>query len=120
MSDEERYAAAWRDRRRRFLVFKTVQIAGAGIVLGTLSLGTIHLLSPQQAIVAFPAFFIVYGVAGVWLNRFRCPRCGRLYYWSLKLKGAFERQKNWRDCHHCGLHQDALPNSPTNWEPFSN
>lgn len=47
--------------------------------------------------------------AGVWLNRFRCPRCGKLYYWRWELKGYTVREKRWSDCRYCGLHQDELP-----------
>ena len=44
-------------------------------------------------------------IAAVWVNRFRCPRCGKPYYWRLHQT----RLKNWRDCRHCGLAQGAIP-----------
>jgi hypothetical protein len=90
------------------LVFKTTQIAGIAIILGVAYLlsiypGTRYLLLP------LPAWFIAYIAAGVWLNRFRCPRCRKLYYWRLELKGYMRRLEKWRDCRHCGLAQDAVP-----------
>jgi hypothetical protein len=91
-------------------VFKTIQFAGIPILLGAVyGSSTYGGRSRLLPLLAIPAWFVAYMVAGIWLNRFVCPCCGKLYYWRWKLKGALERQKNWRDCHHCGLHQDALP-----------
>jgi predicted RNA-binding Zn-ribbon protein involved in translation (DUF1610 family) len=93
----ESYAAARRDQRRRMLVFKTIQIAFFPIILSAAFLSLSRSL-PRQ-----------------WLNRFRCPRCGNLYYWRLQWQGYMDRQKKWRDCRHCGLAQDrnraSQPNS---------
>ena len=90
------------------LVFKTIQIAFIPLLL-VLALMSKYERAPSNAMVAIPVWFIGYMATGVWLNRFRCPRCGKLYYWRVQLKGAMERQKKWRDCHWCGLPQDALP-----------
>jgi predicted RNA-binding Zn-ribbon protein involved in translation (DUF1610 family) len=106
----ERYGAAWRDRRLRMCVFKAVQISFFPMILIIWYLFSIHPES-RRLILAFPAWFIGYMAAGIWLNRFRCPRCGQLYYWRVKLKGSMERQERWRDCHHCGLQQDQCPST---------
>jgi hypothetical protein len=87
------------------LIFKTTLIAFFPILFGAAFLN----LQRQGVLVVFPVWFIAYIVAGVWLNRFQCPRCGKLYYWRREWKGSIERQKHWRDCHHCGLPQDAEP-----------
>ena len=102
---EEYYATAWRDRRRRMAVFKTVQISFFPLVFVLWFLSSIY---PQwgKLIVLFPVWLVAYMIAGIWLNRFKCPRCGKLYYWRVQLKGSFERGMRWRDCHHCGLRQD--------------
>ena len=107
----ERYAAAWRDRKRRFFVFKTVQLSMFALVFVLfLAAGNHpHVSSGVVVLPVFGGWFITYMVAGVWLNRFRCPRCGKLYYWRWELKGSVERQKRYRDCHYCGLKQDQMP-----------
>jgi hypothetical protein len=104
----EHYAEAWQDRRRRMVVFKTVQISFFPMILVLWYLSSIH---PEwrRLILAIPAWFITYMAAGVWLNRFRCPRCGQLYYWRAQLKGSMQRQRKWRDCRYCGLQQDQCP-----------
>ncbi|MGA9471993.1 MAG: hypothetical protein WBV36_05990 [Terriglobales bacterium] len=95
-----RYAAAWRDRRRRMLVFAVVSNAVVPVLF---VVAYFHLrLNPLLFI---SAFLIAFAIAAVWVNRFRCPRCGKLYYW----KWRQTRLKNWRDCRHCGLAQDAVP-----------
>jgi YD repeat-containing protein len=114
--DAARYAAAWQDRRRRMLVFKTLQFAFFVIVIGFAYLSSIHSRVQINPLLALLAWYAVYTVAGVWLNRFRCPRCGKLYYWRLQWKGSLERQKNWRNCHYCGLAQDAGP-TPQECQP---
>jgi hypothetical protein len=113
ITEASRYSAAWRDRRRRMVVFRTVQFLLFPIVLGAEFLSSKNPCvgedSMPPVLFAFLAWILGYVIAGIWLNRFRCPRCGKLYYWRLEWKGALERQKNWRACHHCGLQQDALP-----------
>jgi len=87
-------------------VFKTIQISFCPLVV---VLAVISFCGAPASMVSIPIWFVGYMTAGVWLNRFRCPRCGKLYYWRIQLKGAVERQKRWRDCHWCALPQDALP-----------
>lgn len=104
----EYYAKAWRDRRRRMIVFKTAQISFFPLILVLWFVSSRH---PDwgRVILAVPAWFVAYMAAGVWLNLFRCPRCGRLYYWRVQLKGYTQRQARSRDCHYCGLQQDQCP-----------
>jgi hypothetical protein len=106
MTDVGLYAAAWHDRSRRMLLLKLAQIAFIPIIIACAFLSTRR---PNIALFVVPVWFVAYLIAGVWLNRFRCPRCGQLYYWRLERKGYMERQRKWRDCRHCGLHQDAEP-----------
>jgi predicted RNA-binding Zn-ribbon protein involved in translation (DUF1610 family) len=104
----EHYAQAWRSRRRRIVIFKTIQISFFAVIFVVWYLSSIH---PQwrRLILALPAWFIAYMAAGLWLNRFRCPRCGKLYYWRAQLKGSRQRQMKWRHCRYCGLQQDQDP-----------
>jgi predicted Zn-dependent protease len=107
---EERYAAAWRDRKRRFFVFRVVQLSLFALVLALWVVTRKHpYVAPRPVLFGFAVWFISYMAAGVWLNRFRCPRCGKLYYWRWELKGYTERQKRSSDCRYCGLHQDEMP-----------
>lgn len=107
---EAHYAAAWQDRRVRFFVFKAVQFSLFGLMLLLFVLTRKNPYLPSRMVLSvFAAWFIAYIAAGVWLNRFRCPRCGKLYYWRVQLKGSTQRQKRWRDCHYCGLQQDQCP-----------
>lgn len=106
----EHYSAAWRDRRVRFFVFKATQLSFFLVLFLLFLISRNHPRVPfGAAIFPFAAWFAVYIAAGIWLNRFRCPRCGKLYYWRTEWKGSVERQKRWRDCHYCGLHQDEIP-----------
>ena len=116
-SVNERYERAWRDRKRRMVVFKTTQIAGIGVIFGVLfwmwresSVSNPPALRPLLLI---PVWYLTYIIAGIWLNRFHCPRCGRLFYWRVQLKGALERQRRWRQCCYCGLLQDTDPEYPS-------
>src|ERR1700730_17600995 len=107
MTEEERYATAWRDRRRRLWLFRAMQIA-----LIPMMIGLIHLYGSQRATLLNVSVVILvplglYVIVGAWLNRFRCPRCGGLYYWNRQWKGYLHWQRDWRDCRHCGLKQDA-------------
>jgi hypothetical protein len=106
MTDLGLYAAAWRDRRRRMIIFKCVQIAFFPAVLLAAILPRRY---ASSFLAVFVVWFLLYLATGVWLNRFRCPRCGKLYYWRLERKGYMDRQRQWRDCRYCGLHQDAEP-----------
>jgi hypothetical protein len=114
MTEEARYAAAWQDRRRRMVTLRTVQLLLFPLVLSialmqSRVLPALHVSVGEAFVCAFLVWFIAYYAVGIWLNRFRGPRCGKLYYWRLELKGYMDRQRKWRDCRHCGLQQDALP-----------
>ena len=104
MTDEFRYAAAWRDHSRRMAVFRTIQLLLFPMILGAAFISSkypcAYQISMSQALVAMSTWFLAYMAAGIWLNRFRCPRCGKRYYWRVEWKGAAERQKKWRDCRH--------------------
>jgi hypothetical protein len=81
--DAARYAAAWQDRGRRMVVFKTTQISFVPILFRIAYLSSTH-PGASKLLLAIPVWFVGYMAAGVWLNRFRCPRCGKLYYWILR------------------------------------
>ena len=102
-NEVERYAAAWRDRRRRFLAY-VIELNSLWILL-LLPLFFRNLQKSDKYILVLPAWFVGNMIVGIWVNRFRCPRCGELYYFTWK----FQRTGRWRDCRHCGLAQDTVP-----------
>lgn len=117
MSSTQPYAEAWRDRRLRMAVFRVVEYSGLPIIPLSAYLSNMYRSAVPMLLV--PAWYLGFIVAGVWLNRFRCPRCGKFYYWRLermpfaeRLKVHAEQQKRWRDCRHCGLQQDVEPATP--------
>ena len=104
MNAAERYAAAWTDRRRRMVIFKATQWAFFALLLIALLVNcSIYPNLSHRFMLCFPLWFLGYMAAGVWLNRFRCPRCRKLYYWRLELKEYMTR------CRHCGLPEDTTP-----------
>jgi hypothetical protein len=93
MTGRSGYLAAWQDRRRRMAVLKAIQfsfflIPMTGWVTSS-KYPTVYQRWGRQVLLAFPAWFLAYIAAGVWLNRFRCPGCGKLYYWILQWKGLW-------------------------------
>jgi hypothetical protein len=121
MTDEaQRYAAAWKDRRRRMFGYRLafpILLLGGPLVSFRYLEGTLPPPSDRTArtIWVFGLFLFWLGLyvgVGVWLNRFRCPRCGGRYYWKFNWPPDWKGRaapKDWRDCRHCGLHQDELP-----------
>lgn len=106
MSEAASYADAWADRRRRMVTFRALQFLALPLIIGV---AYFFQREGRRGLLVVGLWLFAYFGAGVWLNRFRCPRCGKLYYWSLERKGYAERQKNWSACRHCGLHQDEVP-----------
>jgi predicted RNA-binding Zn-ribbon protein involved in translation (DUF1610 family) len=107
--DAARYAAAWNDRRRRYVAFRASWVLlPILVVLAVLSFQG-QRLSRLQVLLRIGLALIPYVAVGIWVDRFRCPRCGKLYYWSIERKKYVQKLRTWRDCRHCGLQQDALP-----------
>lgn len=116
----QRYAAAWRDRRLRMFVFKlAMPVMILGMLLSSrLLAGSLPPPSDRTArliwvLALFSFWMSIYAGVGIWLNRFRCPRCGGRYYWKWtwppSWKDHQEQAQRWQDCRHCGLHQDEVP-----------
>jgi hypothetical protein len=75
MTEQCGYLAAWQDRRRRMAVLKAIQfsfflIPMTGWVTSS-KYPTVYQRWGRQVLLAFPAWFLAYIAAGVWLNRFR-------------------------------------------------
>jgi hypothetical protein len=128
VTDTERFAAAWRDLRRRTIVYAIVMLSILPLtfvleITPYSQLPEIHLLSYAQVPARLFAFFAIavwlvgYFSASMWLTQFRCPRCGERFYegWVAYHKCAYERLRKLRDarkrsdCRHCGLQNGAKP-----------
>jgi hypothetical protein len=103
------FAAAWKDRKRRYLTYVVaLNSFWVLVLLGILSQADSRFDLPGKAVfLSFASWFVVQMAAGVWLNRFRCPRCASLFYWA-RWTWKIEERKNPRNCRHCGLPQDSL------------
>jgi hypothetical protein len=89
----DHYEKAWKDLRRRRTVFVSMLVATAPIVY--------FVRQPP----VFAWFFVVFGAA-VWVQFFRCPRCGEEFAATWWWRNVFTRK-----CLHCGLHSGARPES---------
>jgi predicted Zn-dependent protease len=100
-----RYGAAWKDRRFRMAVFTAMQLVFFLILFVFAFLSAIRL---DPGINPFPLFllwFLIYLHTAIWLNRFRCPRCGQFYYRKPLRQGP----QNSHACRHCGVLEDSGP-----------
>lgn len=88
--EEQRYAAAWRGRRRRKIAASVLSILALSSVSWAASAGLPNGLL-QIALVALTVGSIF------WFHLFRCPRCGHQF---------LTRQSRDR-CHFCGLRRGA-------------
>lgn len=108
-TEVEQYAAARKDRKRRFVTYVVALNSFWVLVgLGIFSQADSRFdVSGRTVSVGVGAWFVGQIAAGVWLNRFRCPRCGKLFYWKWDWK--IEGRREWRCCRHCGLSHDSAP-----------
>lgn len=108
-SEIEKYAAAWKDRKRRFITYVfALNSLWVLVIFGFVSQADSRFdLTGRTIILTFAAWFVGQMTAGVWLNRFRCPRCENFFYWKWSWK--IEKAKGRRRCRHCGLSQDSAP-----------
>ncbi len=92
----ERYKAAWQARRLRLAIFFLAEIAlCAGLSLAT------HRWLIMACLIA------MFGLLP-WLYRFRCPRCGAIFWsrWGADI-GRMRRAPV--QCEHCGLGLNEVP-----------
>src|SRR5579863_5691253 len=98
MTEASRYSAAWQDRKRRVAVFRTAQLLFLPLVGGAAFVCAKNPGAYNMSMLRSPfpvlAWFSGYLVADIWLNRFRCPRCGDLYFWKLEWMRRFWPQKS--------------------------
>lgn len=100
MHDEQRYAEAWRSLRTRRWVLGLLVIACLPVVVGA-----VRLLpeGPMQASVA-SAWMALFASSAIWLASFRCPKCGRFFWWTWTRRNPFAMK-----CLHCGTPVGSTP-----------
>jgi hypothetical protein len=98
------YAAAWRDYRKRRLIFWAATFGYVpGVVILIAGVGL-----PISAVTGIKLDYFVYSIAGGWLlaivmaswreASFKCPRCGNRFFSTWWHRIGYVRQ-----CVHCGL-----------------
>ena len=98
------YTAAWRDYRKRRLVFWAVFL---GYIPGVLVL-FVGIGLPISALIGIKPDYFFYPIAGSWMlafmiaglrtGLFRCPRCGKWFFATWWYRNPFAGK-----CVHCGL-----------------
>jgi len=93
-SEIEKYAAAWKDRKRRFITYVfALNSLWVLVIFGFVSQADSRFdLTGRTIILTFAAWFVGQMAAGVWLNRFRCPRCENFFIGSGA--GRLRRQRD--------------------------
>jgi hypothetical protein len=100
MNDDQRYAAAWRSLRTRRWTLGLLVVACLPVVVGALRLFP---EGPIQASIA-GAWMASFAVSMIWLAAFRCPRCGRFFWWTWTRRNPFAQR-----CLHCGTASGSAP-----------
>ncbi len=105
MTERQRYEAAWAARRRRYGIYYALLLGLLAAIAGTLA-------APDRLPVA-PIGVIVFCIAGMlgathWLYRFRCPRCGKVF-WSQWAQKPRIVESGPQACEHCGLKTNEIP-----------
>jgi hypothetical protein len=98
------YAELWQEyrRRRNLLLFAFVGYIPAVALTEILTTWMFKTATPPF-VVAF-SWMAFYAVAGIRLQRFKCPRCSRLFFAKWWYHNMFAR-----GCVHCGLPKYADP-----------
>src|SRR5262245_38110390 len=114
MTEEERYAIAWRDLRRRYVIALIVTLL---FFIPFFVQPTIYIGQPWYFWLVMIPLVIAWG----WKLAFRCPRCGRVFAdlrpaWTQPPQTLHTVVESWKSgvpprprCRHCGLGQ---------WAPF--
>ena len=98
------HAAAWRDYRKRTIVFWVVflsYVPGVAAIFFAIgpSLAALTGIKPDNiGMMIALCWMIAFAIAGFRLSLFRCPRCGEPFFSTWWYGNLFARQ-----CVHCGL-----------------
>jgi hypothetical protein len=97
--ERERYAAAWRSLRTRRWTLGMLVLACLPVV------GAVRLFpeGPIQVSVA-GTWMALLAWSMLWMAAFRCPRCGRFFWWTWTRRNPFTPK-----CLHCGTPVGAGP-----------
>lgn len=99
MTEDQRYAAAWQSLRARRWTLGILILACLPVVLGARILPE----GPVQVSVA-GIWMALFAASIVWMAAFRCPRCGRFFWWTWTRRNPFAMK-----CLHCGTPVGSPP-----------
>ncbi len=92
LDDDHRYAAAWRSLRTRRWVLGVLVLGCLPVVIGAIRLSP---EGPIQMYVA-SAWMAAFVASMIWMAGFRCPSCGRFFWWTWTRRNPFAQR-----CLHC-------------------
>ena len=100
---ESDYAAAWRDLKKRRLIFLVlVSILGLLAIVWVMSA-----LAALDLTVVFVTLLVLWSFAvefaGARASQFSCPRCQKSLFFARSLRGRWYGNPFARKCVHCGL-----------------
>lgn len=102
LTDDQRYAAAWRSLRTRRWVLGILVVAGLPVVMTSLRLLP---EGPGQSAVA-GGWMALFVASMIWMAAFRCPRCGSFFWWTWTRRNPFAQK-----CLHCGTSVGTMPSA---------
>lgn len=100
LNDDQRYATAWRSLRTRRWVLGILVLAGLPVVMVSLRLLP---EGPGQVAIA-GSWMALFTASMIWMAAFRCPRCGRFFWWTWTRRNPFAQK-----CLHCGTPTGSGP-----------
>jgi hypothetical protein len=105
---EMNYDENWRDLRSRIRLFWFVWLSGVPLIaLVAAALDRIlPKIANQTGVGLVIAWMVAFVAAGIYRQAFKCPRCGKWYFWTGLYHNPFARK-----CLHCGLRR---------WNPAAN
>jgi hypothetical protein len=96
------YTRGWKNYRRRRRWLCGVMVASFAILM--ISAALIHDKPVAEVVcgIFISIWFLASLVFLIWRGLFRCPRCGRYFYWTWLRHDSFAQR-----CIHCGLRKWA-------------
>jgi hypothetical protein len=106
-SEQQRYAQAWRDLRKRGLAFFIVLLGGAIVILGPPMVVDPNRIGRHIPLLltGMTVWLLVTLATGFYAARFKCPRCGDYFNGSSSRLRWFATDR----CLHCALPAKSFP-----------
>ena len=104
-AEVERYATAWRQRRFRTRLLVAILLVSF-VIISVVAVKEAMSVDSSPWVVGLLVWAIPVTAATMWLEKFRCPRCGKQYHNPRRR----DLLPDWL-CNHCGLLRDSMPKS---------